>query len=102
MGFFPLVVHALDIVVSSIGILYISSESVQRTENPMDALTRGYQISFVLAIVGFGLACRWMFFLPDMPEVWLHYYGCGCIGAITAYIFMKCTQYFTDYAFEPV
>jgi len=100
--FFPLVVHAIDIIVSSLGILYISHETVLKSDAPMDSLTRGYQITFVLAVVSFGVACRLMFFLEAYPDAWWHFFGCGCVGAVTAYIFMNCTQYFTDYAYPPV
>lgn len=40
--FFPVVVHAMDIVVSSIGILFVRAAG-SSTANPMDQLTRGYR-----------------------------------------------------------
>lgn len=40
--FFPVVVHALDIVVSSVGILFVTAAAHLAT-NPMDQLTRGYR-----------------------------------------------------------
>mmetsp|Transcript_65031 Transcript_65031/g.89378 ORF Transcript_65031/g.89378 Transcript_65031/m.89378 type:complete len:399 (-) Transcript_65031:304-1500(-) len=43
-----------------------------------------------------------MFWLEDHPQVWMHFSGCGVVGMITAYVIMSSTQYFTDYAYEPV
>lgn len=40
--FFPVVVHAMDIVVSSVGILFVTAAAHSAT-NPMDQLTRGYR-----------------------------------------------------------
>ena len=100
--FFPLVVHAMDVLVSSVGILFVSTRSVSESASPMDTLTYGYQVTFGLALVGFAAACRWMFYLESFPSAWVHFFGCGVIGMVTAFIFMKSTQYFTDYDFNPV
>lgn len=40
--FFPVVVHAMDIVVSSVGILFVTA-AAHSASNPMDQLTRGYR-----------------------------------------------------------
>lgn len=40
--FFPVVVHAMDIVVSSVGVLFVTAAAHSAT-NPMDQLTRGYR-----------------------------------------------------------
>lgn len=40
--FFPVVVHAMDIVVSSVGMLFVTAAAHSAT-NPMDQLTRGYR-----------------------------------------------------------
>lgn len=40
--FFPVVVHAMDILVSSVGILFVTA-AAHSTSNPMDQLTRGYR-----------------------------------------------------------
>lgn len=40
--FFPVVVHAMDIVVSSVGIMFVTAAAHSAT-NPMDQLTRGYR-----------------------------------------------------------
>ena len=37
-----------------------------------------------------------------MPGAWLHYFGCGCMGMLTSFVFIASTQYNTDYAYVPV
>ena len=57
---FPLVVHALDIVVSSVGITFVTVESVVGQVDPMTPLKRGYQIALMLSVPLFTIACAWM------------------------------------------
>jgi hypothetical protein len=45
--FFPLVVHAMDIVVSSVGILYVGASGHMQHKDPMTILTGGYRVSAV-------------------------------------------------------
>ena len=53
--FFPLVVHAMDIVVSSAGILYVGFSGHQHHKDPMTILKGGY---FITA-VSLGLPHPW-------------------------------------------
>lgn len=99
--FFPVVVHAMDIVVSSVGILFVTPAAHSAT-NPMDQLTRGYRVSFGLALIGFAIISRWMLYVEAHPWAWLHFFGCGVVGMMTAYIFILSTQYYTDYVYAPV
>lgn len=66
--FFPVVVHAMDIVVSSVGILYVTAVSQQHQHqpaaNPMDHLTRGYR-----CVLCCGALCR--------AEGFLLFWHCG-------------------------
>lgn len=51
---FPLVVHAMDIVVSSIGIAFVGGNAQGGdTSNPMIQLQRGYRVALGLSIAGF-------------------------------------------------
>lgn len=56
---FPLVVHAFDLVISSVGILSIrgtrDSGVIAAMEDPMAILQKGYSITIFLAVVTFGL-----------------------------------------------
>jgi H(+)-translocating pyrophosphatase len=97
---FPLCVHAVDIVVSSIGVLTLKAGPLN--ENPMNAITRSYRITAFCAFLGFVGCCRLLLHLEDKPTAWMHFALCGLIGICNGYIFIQSTQYFTDYEFQPV
>ncbi|RHY11120.1 hypothetical protein DYB25_004021 [Aphanomyces astaci] len=99
--FFPVVVHAFDIVVSSVGILCVTEPGPSESD-PMTTLQRGYSITLLLALAGFGLSTRWLLFTSTAPGAWFHFFLCGVVGMVTAYVFVKSTQYYTDYAYAPV
>ena len=104
--FFPVVIHAFDIVVSSAGVLAVGDGTRARpgdaTGNPMAVLQRGYTVALALAVVGFAIATRWLLYTEVAPWAWFNFFGCGIIGMCTSYIFVLSTQYFTDYAYAPV
>eukprot|EP00602_Paraphysomonas_sp_CaronLab_P000026 CAMPEP_0185026064 /NCGR_PEP_ID=MMETSP1103-20130426/9770_1 /TAXON_ID=36769 /ORGANISM="Paraphysomonas bandaiensis, Strain Caron Lab Isolate" /LENGTH=785 /DNA_ID=CAMNT_0027559509 /DNA_START=91 /DNA_END=2448 /DNA_ORIENTATION=+ len=97
---FPLAVHAMDILVSSVGIMALRSGS--SSENPMAALNRSYRITAFLAIIGFLCCVRVLLYVDDHPNAWLHFAACGGVGIINGYIFIQSTQYYTDYEYKPV
>lgn len=95
---FPLAVHAMDILVSSVGIMTLRAGS--STENPMVAINRSYKITAVLAILGFLLCVRLLLHVEDHPNAWLHWAACGGIGIVNGYIFIQSTRYYTDYEYK--
>ncbi|OQR88432.1 H -translocating Pyrophosphatase (H -PPase) Family, partial [Thraustotheca clavata] len=99
--FFPVVVHAFDIVVSSIGIMCVTAPSAHET-NPMTTLQRGYTITLGLALAAFALTTRWLLHTDVAPSAWFNFFLCGVVGMVTAFVFVKSTQYYTDYAYAPV
>ncbi len=105
--FFPLIVHAFDIVVSTVGIFAVRASKREDDENgptpnPLGAMKRGYLISLTLALFDFVFATRWLLYSDTAPNAWYHYSACGIIGMITSYIFILSTQYYTDYTYPPV
>ena len=62
---FPLLVHSLDLIVSTIGIFFVKTkpglpslkEGYGELEDPLDILKRGYYISLGLAILGLYVIC---------------------------------------------
>ena len=119
--YFPVLVHALDIVVSSLGVLSIGDGTrgsvpniaflnwlgygdvaVEGTVDPMKILKRGYTFSISMAAIGFLFLARGLLYVPEAPWAWLHYYAAGLVGMVTSYVFINATQYYTDYQFEPV
>ena len=121
--YFPVMVHAFDIIVSSFGILSLGDGRAGSMPNipflaalgygadagtgaeladPMSILKRGYVLSISSACVVFLALCRGMLHVPAAPWAWAHFYGCGLVGMATSFVFINATQYYTDYQFAPV
>ena len=97
---FPLAVHAMDLIVSSIGIMLVKANS--NTEDPMDVLKRGWLYSVALASVGFFGITRMLLHTEQAPDAWWHFALCGMVGILCCYAFILITQYYTDYNYYPV
>eukprot|EP00520_Triparma_pacifica_P006207 CAMPEP_0118656952 /NCGR_PEP_ID=MMETSP0785-20121206/13753_1 /TAXON_ID=91992 /ORGANISM="Bolidomonas pacifica, Strain CCMP 1866" /LENGTH=797 /DNA_ID=CAMNT_0006549825 /DNA_START=199 /DNA_END=2589 /DNA_ORIENTATION=- len=98
---FPLLVHGMDILVSSVGIMYVGGLEGAHTD-PMVQLQKGYRISVALSIVGFFLLTRWLLASEDSPGAWFNFFLCGICGMGCGYGIVLSTQYYTDYAYQPV
>ena len=105
---FPIVVHALDCLVSAAGIMSVN-ERVSlnprmggQKEDPYEIIKGGYRVSMGLSIVGFGIATRVMLYVEDAPSAWMHFFACGMVGTASAYAFVFIAQYYTDYKYPPV
>jgi K(+)-stimulated pyrophosphate-energized sodium pump len=92
---FPLVARAFGIIASLIGIMSVRTHD---KEDPMKALSRGYYITAVLAMIGFFIASRWLL----GAEYYFNFFLCGLIGVLTSIAFVIITIYYTDYRFRPV
>lgn len=105
--FFPLIVHAMDIIVSSIGISTVNTKSSNGPgdTNPMVQLQKGYRVAMGLAVVGFYIITWWLLDIED-PSTGssssFKFFLCGIVGMICAYIIVLSTQYYTDYEYKPV
>ncbi len=97
---FPLVARAFGIIASIIGIYSVKLKNEQ--EDPMTALNRGYFISAVLAMIGFGFCTYWLLNAEGAPDAWWHFFLCGLVGVITSILFVYITQYYTEYKYRPV
>jgi H+-translocating diphosphatase len=100
--FFPLVVHAMDIIVSSIGIAFVGRTRDTADSDPMKQLQKGYRVALFLSIVGFYIITHQLLGTPDNPSASFQYFLCGVVGMVCAYIIVLSTQYQTDYAYGPV
>jgi Na+/H+-translocating membrane pyrophosphatase len=107
---FPLVVHSLDLIVSTIAIFLVRTKpglpSLQRDygelEDPLDVMKRGYYISLILALMGLFYICKNFLYIPKLPHAYLYFFCCSIVGVIVSFLFIKITQYYTDYKYEPV
>jgi len=99
---FPLVVHAMDIVVSSAGIAVVGVGG--RGESPMVQLQKGYRCALFLSVVGFYGITRWLLQDPAAPDsgAGFKFFLCGIVGMCCAYVIVLSTQYYTDYEYGPV
>lgn len=50
------------------------------------------RVSFGLALTGFAMISRWLLYVESAPAAWMHFFGCGIVGMVTAYIFILSTQ----------
>ena len=102
---FPLVVHALDCVVTALGILSVSASppaSSAANEDPYETLKGGYHVALGLSMGSFLVAARFMLASATAPGAWFCFFQCGAIGAVAAYAFVFIAQYYTDYKYPPV
>lgn len=100
---FPLLVHAMDIVVSSIGIYFVGGQARGGDQsNPMVQLQRGYRVALGLSVVGFYFITAWLLEDPGSPGSSFKFFLCGVVGMVCAYIIVLSTQYYTDYEYRPV
>ena len=98
--FFPLIIHALDLIISSIGIMLTSPRSDK--EDPLATMKRAYGICMALAAVGFAGTCRFLLYTPVAPNAWWNYTLCGWIGIAMSFAIIRSTQHYTDAAYSPV
>mmetsp|Transcript_11604 Transcript_11604/g.17326 ORF Transcript_11604/g.17326 Transcript_11604/m.17326 type:complete len:804 (+) Transcript_11604:63-2474(+) len=98
--FFPLIIHAFDLVVSGVGIMAVRSSG--RSEPPLQTMLRGYVVAMVLAVIGFVATTRMMLYTEVAPAAWWHFSGCGIVGIVTSYFLVLITKYYTDYDNSPV
>ena len=90
---FPLIVHAINIVSSIVGVSVVHSKE---TDDPMHALNRGFYVTSFLALLGFAAGVH--FLLQD--RWWL--LAAGVVGILTSFAFVSITEYYTETRFRPV
>lgn len=79
-AFFPIMIHAFDIVVSAVGIMVVKAGPRDDEEgfeaNPMDSLKKGYVVALVLAFCEFVGTTRWLLYTESAPTAWMSYSCC--------------------------
>jgi K(+)-stimulated pyrophosphate-energized sodium pump len=90
---FPLVVQAINLVASFIGVVAVHSREDQ---DPMDALNRGYYVTTLLALGGFAAAVYYML----QGRWWL--LAAGAVGILMSFLFVRITEYYTETRYRPV
>ncbi len=90
--FFPLVVRAIGLLASIIGVL---SVNLKEGQDPMFALTKGYAVTSILSAIGLYFITMYM-----LKSVWFFY--AGLVGIITSILIVLITAYYTESRYRPV
>ena len=99
---FPLLARAFGLIATIVGVFTVSC---REDEDPMNGLNRGYLVTTVLAMIGFGASVSLLLnAVPGSPVAVNQAYliAAGVIGILTAYAFVWITQYYTEYKYRPV
>lgn len=96
--FFPLVVRALGLIASIIGVWATTSLpglKLNKGEEPMNPMFRGFALTVVLA----GAA---MYFVVMTLLGNMFFFYAGCVGLLTSVAFFLITMYYTESRWRPV
>ncbi len=93
--FFPLLVGAVGVICSIIGLLTVRPKGV--ITNPMGELNKGFYVVSALGAVGLFIVSYWV-----LPYGKWQFAVCGIIGILTAIAFLFITQYYTSGTYRPV
>lgn len=107
---FPLVVHSLDLIVSTISVFLVRTKpgvphytrDYGEIEDPLDVMKKGYYASLVLALIGLYFICNSFLFIPALPQASKYFFCCSAVGVVVSFLFIRITQYYTDYTYGPV
>jgi len=96
---FPLCVHSLDLIVSTIGVFFVKTKpglpslrhDYGELEDPLDILKRGYYVSLTLAIIGLYFICSFMLNVEQFPATSINYFFCSVIGVVVSFLFVMIT-----------
>ena len=89
---FPLVMCALGLLASMIGIICVRGKD---DADPMDAMNLGYYITAVISAVFFYIGTMWL-----LGNIWFFY--AGLVGIVFSVCFLRVTLYYTDHHYRPV
>lgn len=107
---FPLIVHSLDLIVSTVAVFFVKTKpgvphytrDYGEIEDPLDVMKKGYYVSLGLALVGLYFICNRFLYIPKLPYASLYFFCCSAVGVAVSFLFIKITQYYTDYTYGPV
>lgn len=96
--FFPLVVRALGLIASIVGVMAATSFpwfKLRAGEEPMNALFRSYGLTTVLC----GIVLYWVV-NAMLHDLW--FFWAGLVGLVTSIIIVLITMYYTESRWRPV
>jgi K(+)-stimulated pyrophosphate-energized sodium pump len=89
---FPLVMCALGLLASMIGVICVRGKD---NADPMNAMNLGYYITAVISAVFFYIGTMWL-----LGNIWFFY--AGLVGIVLSVCFLRVTLYYTDHHYRPV
>lgn len=106
---FPLALHCLDIIASTVGMWFVQTKrglpfhnaGYGEMEDSLDIMIRAFKYALLTGIIGFALI-SYLFLNDAAGTLWIYFAGCGLTGIGVSYIFILSTQYYTDYKYSPV
>lgn len=94
---FPLIMCALGLLASMIGILSVKGKD---GADPMDAMNRGYYITAIISAI-FLTGGIYYLFSPFVTG-WIYFVLAGFVGIALSVAFLRVTLYYTDHHYRPV
>ena len=96
---FPLVVHSLDLIVSTIAVFFVKTKpgvphytrDYGVIEDALDVMKRGYYVSLVLALIGLFYICNTFLSIPSLPAAQYYFFACSVVGVCVSFLFIKIT-----------
>lgn len=97
--FFPLVVHCLDIISSTIGMFFVRTSPglpgydavYDVLEDPTTVMKRAYRVAMLIGMIGFFIICHQLLNPPKYPDAWIIFGFCGLVGLGVAFLFIEVT-----------
>jgi len=105
---FPLVVHVMDLFVSTVGVISVTQDRGQPQRggetlaDPMAVLKRGYLVAVTLAFITFVASAYTCLGFAEAPHAWIYFAACGLTGMVAGILIVYITQFYTDFTFRPV
>lgn len=96
---FPLVARAFGIIATLVGLFFVK---VKETEDPMNALKRGYFVTSFFCAIFLFISTKTMLITAQDPNVYIYFFGCAMTGLIMSILFVYITDYYTSYDRRPV
>ncbi|NLD57238.1 MAG: sodium-translocating pyrophosphatase [Methanomicrobiales archaeon] len=93
---FPLIMCALGLLASMIGILCVRGKD---GADPMDAMNMGYYITAVISAIFLYFGVQWL--LGTTPN-WIYFFVAGLVGIALSVAFLRITLFYTDHNYRPV
>jgi K(+)-stimulated pyrophosphate-energized sodium pump len=94
---FPIVMCALGLLASMIGILCVRGKD---GADPMDAMNLGYYVTAVISAVFLFFGVQWLLSAPGVA--WMYFVAAGLVGIALSVAFLRVTLYYTDHHYRPV